>query len=274
MKLYNNVGRIFNELREIGKDKSKLLKVEDLIKKAGGRFNALKAIVLTYGGHLKSPISNHLTFSDREKDTLISILQPGDIILTYSEGYMSNIFLPGIFKHGIVFIGSKNGWEENDWRSIDISLEQRFLLKPGDDIIEAIAEGVVSNSLKKILEKEINRLAVFRPDLSKSQVQDVLKTVHSYLGNSYDFSFDFNDAETQVCIEVIYRGYNQIGELDFKLSKRAGKFNMSAEDVCRYAIDSGQMDLVTLIVEDEYRKGKPRFVAPENGVEIILGLME
>ena len=32
MKLYNNVGRIFNELREIGKDESKLLKVEDLIK--------------------------------------------------------------------------------------------------------------------------------------------------------------------------------------------------------------------------------------------------
>ena len=32
MKLYNIVGRIFNELREIGKDKSKLLKVEDLTK--------------------------------------------------------------------------------------------------------------------------------------------------------------------------------------------------------------------------------------------------
>ena len=32
MKLYNNVGRIFNELKEIGKDKSKILKVEDLIK--------------------------------------------------------------------------------------------------------------------------------------------------------------------------------------------------------------------------------------------------
>ena len=32
MKLYNNVGRIFNELREIGKDKSKTLKVKDLIK--------------------------------------------------------------------------------------------------------------------------------------------------------------------------------------------------------------------------------------------------
>ena len=32
MKLYNNVSWIFNELKEVGKDKSKLLKVEDLIK--------------------------------------------------------------------------------------------------------------------------------------------------------------------------------------------------------------------------------------------------
>ena len=32
MKLYNNVGRIFYELKEIGKDKSNILKVEDLIK--------------------------------------------------------------------------------------------------------------------------------------------------------------------------------------------------------------------------------------------------
>jgi hypothetical protein len=33
------------------------------------------------------------------------------------------------------------------------------------------------------------------------------------------------------------------------------------------------MELVTLIIEDEYRNGNPRFVGKENGVEIILGLM-
>ena len=249
-------------------------KVEDLIIKAGGRFKALRAIVLTYGGHIKSPISNHLTFSDREKDTLISILQPGDIILTYSEGYMSNIFLPGIFKHGIVFIGSKNGWEDHDWRFIDISHEQRSLIKPGDDIIEAVAEGVVSGSLKKILEKKINRLAVFRPDLSKSQVQDVLKTVHSYLGNSYDFSFDFNNAETQVCTELIYRGFNDIGPIHFELSKRAGAMNMSAEDICRSALQTGNLELVTLVIEDEFRAGKPRFVEKEYITKIINELLD
>ena len=249
-------------------------KVEALTKKAGGRFEALRAIIFTQMGHIKAPGSSPLVFDGKDEDQLLSLLEPGDIILTYSEGYMSNIFLPGIFKHGIVYTGIREEWPQGDWAQIEISDAQETMIKSNHNIIEAIAEGVVSGSMNTILDTKINRLAVFRPNLTDDEKLNALNRVHSYLGNQYDFSFDFNDAETQVCTEVIYRGYNQIGELDFKLSKRAGKLNMSAEDVCRYAIDSGQMDLVTLIVEDEYRKGKPRFFAPENGVEIILGLME
>jgi uncharacterized protein YycO len=249
-------------------------KVEALTKKAGGRFEALRAIIFTQVGHIKAPGTSPLVFAGNDKDQLLALLEPGDIILTYSEGYMSNIFLPGIFKHGIVYTGIRENWPLEDWAKIQISDGQRFMVKTEHNIIEAIAEGVVSGSLNTILNTKINRLAVFRPKLSDEQKLNALNTVHSYLGNQYDFTFDFNDAESQVCTEVIYRGYNQIGELDFKLSKRAGKLNMSAEDVCRYAIDSGQMELVTLIIEDEYRKGKPRFVGKEIGVEIILGLME
>ena len=249
-------------------------KVEALTKKAGGRFEALRAIIFTQVGHIKAPGTSPLVFAGNDKDQLLALLEPGDIILTYSEGYMSNIFLPGIFKHGIVYTGIRENWPLEDWAKIQISDGQRFMVKTEHNIIEAIAEGVVSGSLNTILNTKINRLAVFRPKLSDEQKLNALNTVHSYLGNQYDFTFDFNDAATQVCTEVIYRGYNQIGELDFKLSKRAGKLNMSAEDVCRYAIDSGQMELVTLIIEDEYRKGKPRFVGKEIGVEIILGLME
>ena len=249
-------------------------KVEALKKKAGGRFEALRAIIFTQVGHIKAPGSSPLVFDGNDKDQLLALLEPGDIILTYSEGYMSNIFLPGIFKHGIIFTGIREEWDHEDWAKIQISDDQRFMIKSEHNIIEAVAEGVVSGSLNTILETKINRLAVFRSKFSDNEKLNVLNTVHSYLGNQYDFTFDFNDAETQVCTEVIYRSYNQIGEIDFKLSKRAGKLNMSAEDVCRYAIDSGQMDLVTLIVEDEYRKGKPKFVKKDNGLEIILELME
>ena len=248
-------------------------KVEELIRKAGGRFEALRAIVFTHVGHIKVPGVEPLIFSEDDKNQLLTLLQPGDIILTYSEGFMSNIFLPGIFKHGIVYTGRRENWDQSDWDKIDITDHQKSLIQVNDNIIEAIAEGVVSGPLEEILDTKINRLAVFRPNLSNQEIMGVMQTIHSYLGNQYDFSFDFNDAESQVCTEVIYRGYNEIGNIQFGLSKRAGTLNLSAEDVCKYAINSGNMELVTLIVEDEYRKGKTRFVSPENGVEIILTLM-
>ena len=248
-------------------------KVEKLIHKAGGRFKALKAIVFTHVGHIKAPGIEPLIFSEDDKNQLLTLLQPGDIILTYSEGFMSNIFLPGIFKHGIVYTGRRDNWEKSDWAKIQITDHQKSLIQLNHNIIEAIAEGVVSGPLEEILDTKINRLAVFRPSLSNQEIMGVMQTIHSYLGNQYDFSFDFNDAESQVCTEVIYRGYNEIGNIQFRLSKRAGTLNLSAEDVCRYAINSGNMELVTLIVEDEYRKGKTRFVSPENGVGIILALM-
>ena len=248
-------------------------KVEKLIRKAGGRFEALKAFVFTHVGHIKTPGIEPLIFSEDDKNQLLTLLQPGDIILTYSEGFMSNIFLPGIFKHGIVYTGRRENWEKSGWDNIHITDHQKSLIQSNHNIIEAIAEGVVSGSLEEILDTKINRLAVFRPSLLDQEIIGVMQTIHSYLGNQYDFSFDFNDAESQVCTEVIYRGFNEIGNIQFGLSKRAGTLNLSAEDVCRYAINSGNMELVTLIVEDEYRKGKTRFVSPENGVEIILALM-
>ena len=247
--------------------------VGKLISKAGGRFEALKAIVFTHVGHIKAPGIEPLIFSEDDKSQLLNLLQPGDIILTYAEGFMSNIFLPGIFKHGMIYTGRRENWDQSDWDKIHITDHQKSLIQVNDNIIEAIAEGVVSGPLEEILDTGINRLAVFRPTLSNQEIMGVMQTIHSYLGNQYDFSFDFNDAESQVCTEVIYRGFNEIGNIQFGLSKRAGTLNLSAEDVCKYAINSGNMELVTLIVEDEYRKGKTRFVSSENGVEIILALM-
>ncbi|MEC9050013.1 MAG: hypothetical protein VYD66_04370, partial [Candidatus Neomarinimicrobiota bacterium] len=96
-------------------------KVEELIRKAGGRFEALRAIVFTHVGHIKVPGVEPLIFSEDDKNQLLTLLQPGDIILTYSEGFMSNIFLPGIFKHGIVYTGRRENWDQSDWDKIDIT---------------------------------------------------------------------------------------------------------------------------------------------------------
>jgi hypothetical protein len=69
-------------------------KMEELTEKAGSRFEALRAIIFTHVGHIKAPGASPLVFDYDDKNRLLSLVKPGDIILTYSEGYMSNIFLP------------------------------------------------------------------------------------------------------------------------------------------------------------------------------------
>jgi len=166
-------------------------KVEKLIHKAGGRFKALKAFVFTHVGHIKTPGIEPLIFSEDDKNQLLALLQPGDIILTYSEGFMSNIFLPGIFKHGIVYTGRRENWKKSDWNNIQITDHQKSLIQVNHNIIEAIAEGVVSGSLEEILDTKINRLAVFRPSLLDQEIIGVMQTIHSYLGNQFQIPFRY-----------------------------------------------------------------------------------
>ena len=44
MKLYNKVNRVFNELKEVGKEKSKSLKVRDLVKFDQLHYHGTKAV--------------------------------------------------------------------------------------------------------------------------------------------------------------------------------------------------------------------------------------
>jgi hypothetical protein len=98
--------------------------------------------------------------------------------------------------------------------------------------------------------------------------------VHSYLGNGYDFSFDFNDAATQVCTEIIYRAFNGVGGIEFQLRKRVGNMTLSADDICNNALETSQMDVIALIVEDKFRPNRARLVTDHASREMLKKLLE
>jgi len=245
-----------------------------LIEKYGGEYEAIRAYFMALVGGIKSPVSDNLYFTQLEKNKIIQMLEPGDIILTYSQGYMSNIFLPGTFKHGLVYVGDRQSWNENDWAALQISEGKKALIRPGDDIIESVSEGVISNTLGHLLDNKVNRMVILRPKLNPVQIQKAMGVVHSYLGNEYDFSFDFNDASTQVCTEIIYRAYNGVGGITFTLTKRVGNMTLSADDICKIALETENMDLIVLIVEDEFRPNRARFVTDNTGREILKKLLD
>ncbi len=141
-------------------------------------------------------------------------------------------------------------------------------------MIEAVAEGVIFNDLEHLLDTHVNRMLVLRPRLSETERAAFVVEVYSYLGDGYDFRFDFADASQQVCTEVIYRALNGKGSIDFALTARAGHETLSADDIANYHLDSEAFDFVLLVETKPDSKNNEAlvFVGPEGEkrIEVLM----
>ncbi len=226
----------------------------------------IRAYLFKSISRLKNPTAHVLVISDTQKDEIFGLLEPGDLVLTYTAGYMSDVFIPGAFKHGITYIGAQDQRDSLALSVDDLPLQDRYepeklsaklrqdSLPNGAsvDMIEAVAEGVIFSNLEHIMDTHVNRMLVLRPRLSDAERAAFLVEVYSYLGDGYDFRFDFADASQQVCTEVIYRAINGKGEIDFDLTERAGHETLSADDIANYHLEpaTNAFDFVLLVEPD------------------------
>lgn len=265
-KIVDDIHRLYKESNErietILKDKSLLLPevvnqlrqnmIAEIADKAKMAVNdnlyAAREVLFTTVGDIKAPTAKPLHFSPEQKKLVKSLLRPGDIILTYSAGYMSNIFLPGHFKHGIVYVGSpaqRQGMGLTEAKVRDCAPLPSETMYPylarerlpngyEADVIEAVSEGVVFNSMDFLMDSHINRMVILRPQLEAEELVGALSHTYSLLNNPYDFKFDFNDGACECCTEIIYRSLHLRGRFNFSLTKRAGVFTLSADDIVNY----------------------------------------
>lgn len=232
---------------------------------AGNAFAAIRALTFTNVSRLKKPGSPPLEFAPGQVAEMKQTLQPGDVILTYSAGYMSNVFLPGVFKHGITYVGSPEDRrgagliaapEELLPTKREDFMEALALAKLDDgtdaDLIEAVAEGVVFNSLHRLAGTKINRMVALRPAITPQERTESLSNLFVFLGDRYDFDFDFNDASALCCTELIYRCLNKRSSIELTLVKRMGRQTLSADDICHATLKPGTMTFepILLVVED------------------------
>ena len=227
---------------------------------------AARATLFLRISRLKSPVYETVDFGKDKISRIKSALQPGDIILTYKDGYMSNIFLPGVFKHGITYVGSPDerkrvGLTPANIKRIPkgtaekLSADLIYATLPSGhpaDLIEAVAEGVVFNSLEDLLSTQhVNRLVILRPALTAEERRDALLAVFRLLGCGYDFKFDFNDATFQCCTEVIYRALNARGEVALPLTQRMGTQTLSADDILNYHLAAAHTPFTFVLLAEK-----------------------
>ncbi len=237
---------------------------------------------------IKNPTIHILKFSSEQKELIQSLSQPGDIILTYTAGYMSNVFLPGIFKHGITYIGTEEerisaGLTHNAIKKHTVSDQQYSAFKSNmkiteypkgyeANVIEAVAEGVIINSLDYLLETHINRLLILRPKISRNERIKQLTTIYNYVGTPYDFSFNFSDDSHQCCTELIYRSLNIKGNIKFPFDRINRKWVLTADDIANYSLNKGSQQFDIILFADKPENNSDNNAVIFTGEESIIQL--
>ncbi|MBA4386508.1 MAG: hypothetical protein C0404_00925 [Verrucomicrobia bacterium] len=228
---------------------------------------------------IRQPMTQAADFNPDQVKLIKGLLQPGDVILTYTAGYMSNIFLPGRFKHGITYVGTPGqraalGLTADKMTGIPAPKQAKLAehLKTGKletgyeaDVIEAVSEGVIFNSLDYLLKTHINRMTVIRPRVSQDERIQAVGNAFLLLGSMYDFDFDFADNSYQCCTEVIYRSYNKRGGIDFKLVPRMAVQTLAADDIVDYYLAAKEPQFDFILYAEENPK------SPIHGATVLTG---
>ncbi|MBT3982481.1 MAG: hypothetical protein HOE90_14070 [Bacteriovoracaceae bacterium] len=216
VKTNDQVAKIFQEI-------TKKRKIQKMI---GNPIYKIKKTLSLLGGNtqiVKSP-----TFGEISVDQLAPDLEMGDIILTRSTGYISNIALPGFWTHGALYLGSaKDLIYENiiDVKSIHKMFKNteegsvfRSLSSPL--ILEAVGEGVSFTSFETLLSHSNYILVIRVKGVSSENKMNAIKKAFGYLGTPYDFNFNFETSNLIVCTELIYQAYG--GHIKWKMSTVPG----------------------------------------------------
>jgi hypothetical protein len=219
---------------------------------------------------IKRPATQLTVFTEEDLQRVRTLLQPGDVVLTYTAGYMSNVFLPGNFKHGITYVGTpeqrrKAGLTDDRLSACAISPAQLEALREnvarGDfasghkaDVIEAVAEGVILSSLEEIMATHVNRMIILRPVIDAEERAEQLTSLFRYLGMPYDFNFNFSDNSYQCCTELVYRTLNGKGSIDLGFERVRRKWVLTADDIANYSLKDGSEAFALVLFIDSSKQ--------------------
>lgn len=122
--------------------------------------------------------------------TIASMIQPGDVLVSHTEGEFSNILISGYAKHAAMFV-------------------DREPTDRGGTIVEATGKGVHSTCLLEFVLRK-DWIAVLRPTFANDEERyKAALFVRGLCGKPYDFFFEPGDIAFY-CAEAIQFAYDRV----------------------------------------------------------------
>jgi RNAse (barnase) inhibitor barstar len=199
-------------------------------------------------------------------------LMPGDILLERRNWFMSNIGIPGFWPHVAFFIGTLEDIDKT-FSGIDMLagkvpsayLKEKFPLPCESmaqqdeygfpkSVIEALKNGIVLTSFEH--SGNADYLAVLRPRLSMEQKFKAIIRALGYYGRPYDYNFDFATDNALVCSELVYKAFEDSGNLSLQPVTMNGRTiippNLIAQKFDElFTKDTRQFDLILYLEGNE-----------------------
>lgn len=170
-------------------------------------------------------------------EVFLTKLQPGDLVISRGNWFLSNIFLPGFWPHSTIYLGEpsklKNYFDTDsavlDYFQEHCQLEalpcynlstylelsaktkngwQDFQLSDSHGeakvLIEATSDGVILSSVYSYMS---DFLGGMRPQLSKLEKAKAIVEAFKKFGLEYDFDFDLRNEDRLVCSALLDKSY-------------------------------------------------------------------
>lgn len=179
-------------------------------------------------------------------------LEPGDIMISRTNWFLSNAFLPGFWPHSFIYIGNlkklyqldsspeinyhykgkckSQGLECDSFigfleKSKNTKVAFKHYLTEAKDghekvLIEATSDGVHFSSIRHTFLNDF--LAAMRPKISYLEKAKAIEESMTFYGLPYDFDFDFDTHSSLVCSEVVAKSF--LNKVSFDYNRKGGVY--------------------------------------------------
>jgi hypothetical protein len=175
----------------------------------------------------------------------LEILQPGDILLTNSEKYLSSQLIPGDWKHAVIYLGDLNTVIRNYGVDHEISrMVKKSTAFPGEKmILDSSVHGVTVRRFQDLsgigTESMLSGICAFRISRDDKTIMRFLVHAFEHLGKPYDYDLITGNTDALYCSELVYESLKDIG-IELPVQERLfGRDIISPNGVFDYMIQVG-----------------------------------